>query len=183
MNKFLLILKQRLADNFLQNCSDRLEVSSRASFYKHICIFQFQPYLDKVVTRNFRVALSKLWLSSHRLLIESGRWNRPQPFPREQRLCAICNYLEDEYHLLFECSLYNYERVGFLKPHYLRRKSMFKAVELMQSSNAKVLNNLAVYIYKCLEMRIWHAKRCIIWYFYISIGSYFITIVYFGICI
>ena len=153
MNKFLLILKQRLADNFLQNWSERLEASSRASFYKHICIFQFQPYLDKVVTRKFRVALSKLRLSSHRLLIESGRWNRPQPIPREQRLCAICNYLEDEYHLLFECSLYNNERVSFLKPYYLRRKSMFKAVELMQSSNAKVLKNLAVYIYKCFEIR------------------------------
>ena len=96
MNKFLLILKQRLADNFLQNWSERLEASSSASFYKHICIFQFQPYLDKVVTGKFRVALSKLRLSSHRLLIESGRWNRPQPIPREQRLCAICNYLEDE---------------------------------------------------------------------------------------
>ena len=39
MNKFLLILKQRLADNFLQNWSERLEASSKASFYKHICIF------------------------------------------------------------------------------------------------------------------------------------------------
>ena len=30
---------------------------------------------------------------------------------------------------------------------------MFKAVELMQSSNAKVLKNLTVYIYKCFEIR------------------------------
>ena len=60
MNKFLLILKQRFADHFLQNWSERLEASSRASFYKHICIFKFQPYLDKVVTRKFTVALSKL---------------------------------------------------------------------------------------------------------------------------
>ena len=30
---------------------------------------------------------------------------------------------------------------------------MFKAVELMQSSNAKALKNLAVYIYKCFEIR------------------------------
>ena len=85
-----------------------------------ICIFQFQLYIDKVVTRKFRVALSKLRHSSHRVLIESGRWNRPQPIPREQRLCAICNNLEDEYHLLFECPLYNNERVAFLKPYYRR---------------------------------------------------------------
>ena len=42
MNKFLLILKQRLADNFLQNWSERLEASSRASFYKHIFISIFR---------------------------------------------------------------------------------------------------------------------------------------------
>ena len=30
---------------------------------------------------------------------------------------------------------------------------MFKAVELMQSSIVKVLKNLAVYIYKCFEIR------------------------------
>ena len=39
MNKFLLILKQILADNLLQNWSERLKASSRASFYKHIYIF------------------------------------------------------------------------------------------------------------------------------------------------
>ena len=30
---------------------------------------------------------------------------------------------------------------------------MFTALELMQSSNAKVFKNLAVYIYKCFEIR------------------------------
>ena len=110
------------------------------------CGFCLWHFLDFSV---YLFALSKLRLSSHRLLIESGRWNRPELIPREHRLCAICNYLEDEYDLLFEFSLYNNERVGFLKPYYLRRKSMFKAVVVMQSSNAKVLKNLAVYIYKC----------------------------------
>ena len=52
MNKFLLILKQRLAYNFLQNWSEKLEASSRASFHKHICIFQFQTYLGKYKIRN-----------------------------------------------------------------------------------------------------------------------------------
>ena len=78
-------------------------------------------------------------MSSHRLCIEAGRWNRPHPTPREQRLCTVCNQLEDEYHLLFECSLYNDERVAYLKPYYLRNKSMFKAVELMQENNSNIL--------------------------------------------
>ena len=35
----------------------------------------------------------------------------------------------------------------------LKEKSMFKAVELMQLSNAKALKNLAVHIYKCFKIR------------------------------
>ena len=33
MNKFLLILKQRLADNFLHNWNEGLEASSKAYFF------------------------------------------------------------------------------------------------------------------------------------------------------
>ena len=89
--------------------------SSRASFYRVIGTFKFQPYLEKVTTRKFRVALSKLRMSSHRLMIEAGRWNRPHRTPRGQRICTVCNQLEDEYHFLFECRLYNDERTIFLK--------------------------------------------------------------------
>ena len=48
VSKFLSILKQILEDNFLQNWNDRIAESSRASFYKEVCIFQFQKYLDQL---------------------------------------------------------------------------------------------------------------------------------------
>ena len=55
--------------------------------------------------------MSKLRLSSlYRLHIESSRWNRPQPTPRENRLFSLFNVLDDEFHFIFECSLYNDER-------------------------------------------------------------------------
>ena len=92
-NKFLSILKQRLSDNFVQSWYQRLNESSRATFYRQICVFEFQPYLEKIVHKKFRNAVSKLRLSSHRLHIESGRWNRPHPIPRENCLCSICNGL------------------------------------------------------------------------------------------
>ena len=153
VNKFLSALKLRLSDNFIQNWRARLAESSRASFYNPISIFKFQPYLDKVLTKKFRVALSRLRMSSHRLLIEAGRWTKPRRTPRDQRLCTICNKIEDEYHLLFECTLYNNERIFHLKPYYLRNTSMFKAVELMQETNSKILKKLAMYIHKCFEIR------------------------------
>ena len=38
-NKFLSIFKQRLSDNFVQTWNQRLNESSRAIFYRQICVF------------------------------------------------------------------------------------------------------------------------------------------------
>ena len=43
----------------------------------------------------------KFRLGSHKLRIETGRWNRT---PRAERLCTTCSQLGDEYHTLFHCS-------------------------------------------------------------------------------
>lgn len=153
MNSFLIIFKQRISDHFIQNWRQRLNESSRASFYKEFSIFCYQPYLDVVNITKYRIALTKLRLSSHRLHIESGRWHRPQPTPREERKCAVCDKLEDEYHFLLECSSYDELRHILIKPYYFRRKNMQKAVELLQTTNKNTLRNLAVYIFKCFIKR------------------------------
>ena len=72
-------------------------------------------------------------MSSHRLEIAAGRWRKPYSTPRNERLCICCNKLEDEFHLLFECTLYNQLRQELIKPVY-----MHKAVMLLQSSNKKI---------------------------------------------
>ena len=77
INNFLHILKDRLKDCFVQNWHHRLTESSRATLYREIAIFQFQPYLEIVNVKKFRTTLSKLRTSSHRLEIEVGRWARP----------------------------------------------------------------------------------------------------------
>ena len=63
-------------------------------------------YLDTVKVTKFRIALSKLKMSSHRLEIEVGRWARPYRTPLDQQKCHACNTLGDEFHFLLECRLY-----------------------------------------------------------------------------
>ena len=41
-------------------------------------------------------------LSSHRLCIETGRWNQPTSTPINERICICCQSLEDEYHFIIE---------------------------------------------------------------------------------
>ena len=50
--------------------------------------------------RNVRLILAQFRLSEHKLLIEMGRSLK---IPRDQRLCPMCNVLEDEFHFFFEC--------------------------------------------------------------------------------
>ena len=48
----------------------------------------------------------------HRLRIETGRMESPKK--REDRTCAMCKTeIEDEYHVLFKCPIYNRIRVKF----------------------------------------------------------------------
>ena len=70
---FLSVVKERLQDNFIQNWNTELNESSRAVFYRQIASFQSSEYLEIVNIKKFRIALTKLRVSSQRLEIEMGR--------------------------------------------------------------------------------------------------------------
>ena len=120
VKNFLTIFKQRLRDNFIRNWEEGLHASSRADFYKEIASFGFQTCLDKLSIRKFRIALTRLRVSSQRLQIEAGRWSKPHSAPKNELLCIFCINLEDEFHLLFECALYNQLRQELIKPLFIR---------------------------------------------------------------
>jgi hypothetical protein len=149
---FLSIFKCRIKDMYIQNWRARLDLSSRAIFYRNFTNFEFKNYLEQVNSEKFRTALTRLRVSSHRLCVETGRWKQPVT-PFSERLCQICSKLEDEYHFLFECPLYDNLRKQFIKPYYLNRSNMFKCLELLQSDNKKINRNLAMYVHKAFSCR------------------------------
>ena len=58
-----------------------------------------------------RVVLSKWRLSSHKLRIETGRYTTPLT-PRQERVCPECpTFIEDEYHVVYQCPLYSNVRI------------------------------------------------------------------------
>ena len=63
-----------------------------------------------IVDDDFRIAFSRLRLSSHRLRIETGRWAR---VPQEQRLCQCGAAVQTERHVLVECTLVREIRVSY----------------------------------------------------------------------
>ena len=106
-NAFMSEVRQRLTDNFVQNWNSRLLDSSRASCYRNISLFGHKLYLGCVTVKKFRIALSRLKTSSHRLETEAGCWSRPVRKSIAERLCFLCNTLEDEFHFILECPVYS----------------------------------------------------------------------------
>ena len=61
----------------------------------------------------------------------------------------MCNILEDEFHFLFKCSLYNGLR---------ERSNMLKFKEIMSTSNPKLLNKLSKFTYLAFKIRKEHVR-------------------------
>ena len=85
----------------------------------------------------FRTALAKLRLFLHRLEVETGIWARPNAIPFSERLCKVCNKLEDEYYFVLECSIYLDLRKSYVNRYYCNRPRMFKLNYLIQQTKNK----------------------------------------------
>ena len=112
-------------------------------------------YLHCVKILKFRVALSRLRCSAHGLEIEIGRRNAIDVQLRWCKLCARVNefVVEDEYHFVLVCSAFTELRTSYLPQHIVEQPTTSNFVELFKSSNVKVIQNLANYVYKGLKLR------------------------------
>ena len=124
------IIKQRIIDIYHQSWYAAINYSPRLKTY---CLFKhsfvFEPYLDKIQDKKYRIALTKFRTSSHDLFIEIGRHSN---IPRPNRLCVQCssNMIENEYHHLIICSKYKDLRQKYLKKYYYTWPTLQKFTNL-----------------------------------------------------
>ena len=145
---FMHCFKERLIDMFNQGWNARLYESPRARFYRDVIKQnRFHRQLNMITSKPHRQAFARLIASSHRLRVETGRWERPV-LPYEYRLCNNCNKLDDEYHFLLECTLHNDIRHQYIPHFFTERPSIFKCVALLNSNKRTVIVRLAKYIYE-----------------------------------
>ena len=80
--------------------------------------------------------IAKIRLSSHDLKIETGRHNKIE---RKNRICDLCslNDIEDEFHFTLICPIYKDLRLTYIPRFYINNPSMYKFIELLNSSNKK----------------------------------------------
>jgi hypothetical protein len=146
---FICMFKQHVRDINIREVRSRLQETTKGSLY-----LLFNPnlvcsqILGSVSNALYRKALTRLRLSSHHLNIETGRWHKPHPIPRNERLCQVCNVLEDEYHFVCECPVYNDIRLKYIPAYYRNRPCMYKFIAFVNSSDTVTLQNFAIFVYK-----------------------------------
>lgn len=153
IKKFLPILRNRLRDIYINEWRQSMNMASSLYLYREMKLsFEMAPYLLKIKNIKYRNAIAKIRLSSHQLYIESGRHRNIE---RNDRKCILCksNDLEDEYHFTLVCQVFDDLRKEYLKPYYYVKPSMYKFINLLNSSNHKTLYKLSLYIIKAFKVR------------------------------
>ena len=153
---FLYLFKQRVRDIYCQNWHDDISNSTRARTYSLIRNdFYHRKYLDVVTSTEHMKALARLLTSSHRLRVETGRWDRPTPTFYTERKCLICNRndIEDEFHFTLICPAYDTLRKKYLSKYFWFRPNMIKFQALMNSDCDKTIIALAKFVHSAFKQR------------------------------
>ena len=104
---------------FTEEWKEKLGASTKCDTYRLFKdTMKFENYLNHK-NRKERVAMTKLRISDHKLMIEQGRHTRPIT-PRGERFCHMCTtVVEDESHYFTECKLYG-DQLKFWQDIYAR---------------------------------------------------------------
>ena len=110
--------------------------------------FYTESYLKNVKDPRHRIAITKLRSSSHTLEVERGRHTKPKT-PLEERICSVCQVVEDEQHFIMECARHEIDRnVLFNKvsanyPDFNNKNVNDKFVFLLNNTDANIQNLVA----------------------------------------
>ena len=127
--------------------------------------FEMEKYLLHVKDKNVRSCFTKLRISSHKLMIETGRYNRPRKIPVNERYCNYCknNNIEEEILFVFRptCKLFETERELDLFHKKLYEFVLFDEklsvndlfTTLMSNTDYDICELFTKFIYECYEKR------------------------------
>ena len=155
-----LICENRVINSFIENWTHQINdihtnpIVRTYAIYKHS--FGFEPYLKQISNTRYRNAVKKIRVSSQSLAIERGRHLGTAI---QERLCNVCNVIEDGEHFLFECCI-NEElrfifnsRVSQLYPQYQYLNNDQKLVFLFEIENEQLITWFGKFVYNsfCLK--------------------------------
>ena len=147
---FLTCFKERLFDSEIQNWrSSVVNMPKLCTYSLFKTDLKVELYLLLDIPREVKKALAKFRVGNHDLEIEKGRFVKTA---RENRVCKLCGNgkIEDEYHVLFECSVYNDIRRAYID---VPNRNMYFFCLLLSSINNSRVHRLARFVYFMFKIR------------------------------
>ena len=142
--QFLKIFRQRLEDMYKQEWHAQVSRTTDGRIYKSIKdTFEFENYLQ--LPKHLRIAISKIRMSSHLFYIERGRWYN---IKRIERVCNLCQEIEDEYHLAINCPRFCNELKCYLPTYLKESPNVFKFIKFLKSKDESQIKQLGYLCYK-----------------------------------
>ncbi len=157
-------IKVKLYKSFMQNTLDKIHNSDLLPKLRTYKLFKnefrLENYLLDLKDIRYQISLARFRTSSHRLRIETGRYDKPIT-PVENRKCRHCDLdaLEDELHFLLVCPLYSTERrvlidkcnEFFTDFDTLNNNDKFKLI--MGNKDKEIISCVAQYIHQSFNIR------------------------------
>jgi hypothetical protein len=128
-------VKQILMDQFQQCWTADVFDGSKCDNYRIFkSKFGFENYLV-TLSPKLRELFTKFRCRNHKLPIEIGVYTG---VVKEERICAMCNELGDEFHYIFSCNQFQQQRVDFLNNYYRHHISTLKMEQLFNCKGAQL---------------------------------------------
>ena len=144
-------LKERFISYWKKNLYSEVGMDKLRTYKLFKRKFEFEIYLDILPDRKQQKALTAFRISAHHLKMERGRYSEQR---LEDRLCNICNVLEDEIHFFCDCSKYTdlrnkmFQNMAVLNSHsFESKKEQF--IKLMASTDDTILKSIGLFVSKC----------------------------------
>ena len=106
--------------------------------------WQMAWYIKYSICQNVYRPIASIRMRSNRLAVEVGSWSGRQSgrIDYVDRKCVQCECLEDEFHFIYECSLYTDIRRKYITKYQQGNYSMATLVKLLCTPDIKICNNL-----------------------------------------
>lgn len=144
-------VQQILKDQFIQKWQQDVQNSSKCDLYRLYKVnFGFENYLG-MASFKYRVALTKLRLSNHKLSVERGRYRN---IPRHQRLCDLCELdkVGDEYHFMLECTKFSDLRRMYIPRTFWIRPNMLKFIKLIGGQHRSLRRKVGRFVFESFNI-------------------------------
>ena len=149
------IVLDKYKEKTMEKVSNFSETSKLHLYSKLKHDLNMEEYLIFESSFKNRQLLSKFRTSDHCLLIETGRHKK---IPRQQRLCTLCNTIDDEFHFFLHCNSNIQQRNILIKTILDNCSSFFlrspvQKLDFILNPTQEIISAVCLFIKQSLELR------------------------------